>query len=236
MIPIAEVLAMLANGAAPPPSGPPRCARCDQQVQRIGRLCAGCEEADRRSLREAALRVARESIPPAFRNLDVQEVRRRTKVDLETLELARISATHLRVVLVGASGFGKSTLACWMLREVIEAGVDGARAGFERARRALFVDAPALCRAVRDHRLGAGDAPLLGSALGASVLVLDDVGQELELRMSCNPVVEVLRERHAQERATWVTTFLSPEALAKAYGSGTARRILDGAVMISVGA
>jgi DNA replication protein DnaC len=235
VIPISELLSMLANGTAPAPIGPPRCGRCDREVRRIGHLCPGCEHLDRRSLREAALRTARESIPPAFRNLDAQEVRRRTTVDQESLELALTSTARSRVVLVGASGFGKTTLACLMLRQVIEVGVDGARAGFERARRALFVDAPGLCRAVRDHPLGAGDAPMLERALRASVLVLDDVGQELELRMPCNPVVEVIRERHAQERATWVTTFLSPAGMEKGYGSGTARRVLDGAAVISVG-
>jgi DNA replication protein DnaC len=236
MIPIADVLAMLARGESPRDVGPARCARCDRDVARVGLLCAECQALDRRQLREAALRAARESIPPAFRAIDAQQVRQRTKVDAGTLERARAATTRLRVVLVGASGFGKTTLASWMLRQILDPGVDGAPEVFGRARRALFVDAPALCRAVRDHPLGAGDAPLLESALRASVLVLDDVGQELELRMPCNPVVEVIRERHAANRATWVTTFLSPAGLEKGYGSGTARRVLDGAAVISVGA
>jgi hypothetical protein len=68
------------------------------------------------------------------------------------------------------------------------------------------------------------------------VLVLDDVGQELELRLTVNPVVDVIRERHAAGRVTWVTTFLTPEAFEKAYGSGTARRVFDGAVVLALGA
>ena len=52
--------------------------------------------------------------------------------------------------------------------------------------------------------------------------------------MPSNPVVEVIRERHAAERVTWVTTFLSPDAVEKGYGSGTARRVFDGATVISV--
>ena len=235
MIPLGDVLAMLARGEAPPPVGPPRCARCEREVLRVGLLCADCRTIERRQLREGALRLARDSIPPAFRDLDAQKVRQRTRLAQDTLELVQTATTRLRVVLVGASGLGKTTLACWMLQQLLDAAIDGPRGTFERARRALFVDAPGLCRAVREHPLGAGDAPLLDRAFRASVLVLDDVGQELELRMASNPVVEVIRERHAAERTTWVTTFLAPEAVEKGYGSGTARRVFDGAEVISVG-
>lgn len=68
----------------------------------------------------------------------------------------------------------------------------------------------------------------------ATVLVLDDLGQELTMRMACNPVVEVIRERHAHERATWVTTFLALPGIEKAYGSGTARRVCDGATVLEL--
>ena len=97
------------------------------------------------------------------------------------------------------------------------------------------MDAPRLCRTVREHPLGEGEAPLLAAAYRASVLVLDDVGQDLDLRMAVNPVVDVIRERHAAGRTTWVTTFLAPEAFEKAYGSGTARRVFDGAAVVWMG-
>jgi DNA replication protein DnaC len=183
----------------------------------------------------ALVRVARESIPPVFRGLDAQAVRRRIQIAQEVLDQARLAKERLRVVLVGASGFGKTTLACWMLQQVIDGGLAGTREELTRARWARFVDAPRLARAVREHPLGEGEAPLLESAHRASVLVLDDVGQELELRLNANPVVDVIRERHARARTTWVTTFLAPEAFEKAYGSGTARRVFDEAAVISLG-
>ena len=113
---------------------------------------------------EGALRLARDSIPLAFRDLDAQKVRQAPAWLGKPSSSAQASTTRLRVVLVGASGVGKTTLACWMLRQLVDAGVDGPRETFDRARRALFVDAPGLCRAVREHRLGAGDAPLLDRA------------------------------------------------------------------------
>jgi hypothetical protein len=65
--------------------------------------------------------------------------------------------------------------------------------------------------------------------------LLDDVGVELDMRMPNNPVVDVLRERHATARDMWVTTFLPPEEFERAYGSGTARRVFDGAAILMLG-
>jgi DNA replication protein DnaC len=230
-----EILANLATGKPTAMSVESKCARCGERpVERSGSWCDVCEAERRRAHRVALVRVARESIPSTFRDLDAQEVRRRVRIP-ETTDQAEGAKAHVRVVLVGASGFGKTTLACWMLQQVIDRGVVGTPEELERARWARFVDAPKLALAEREHPLGEGEAPLLRSAHRASVLVLDDVGQELGLRLAVNPVVDVIRERHAAGRATWVTTFLEPDAFEKAYGSGTARRVFDGGVVLSLG-
>jgi DNA replication protein DnaC len=230
---------MLSGAPAPGARTPGRvsCVRCGQrEVDRPNGMCGDCEAAERRGRRLAALRVARSSIPPAFRDLDEQEVRSRTSLSPDIMIQAQQAMSRSRLVLVGRSGFGKTTLACWLLGRVIEAGVDGGQEAFDHGRRARFVDAPSLCRAVRDHPFGHGRAPLVTQAVRASVLVLDDVGQELEMRLADNPVVEVVRELHAAGGQTWVTTFLVPEAFEEAYGSGTARRVFDRAAVIALGA
>jgi DNA replication protein DnaC len=235
--PIAEILAKLQTVAAGERAhDAPRCAECQQvPVTRPGLLCSHCLPRAGQAHRSAALRAARESIPPLFRELDADTLRQRTGLPQATLDQARDAIGRPRVVLAGAAGRGKTSLACWMLRQVIDAGAEGPRDTFRRARWARFVDAARLCRAAREHPLGEGEPPMLAQAQRASVLVLDDVGSELEMRMPTNPVVDVLRERHAAARATWVTTFLPPDAFEKAYGSGTTRRVFEGATILWIG-
>jgi DNA replication protein DnaC len=231
---LAQLLGSLGWPAAAEAGGP-RCAECDGvPVAHVGRLCVACEEAARQSRQRAMLLAALASIPGAFRDLDARELVARTRMPDSVLAQAREAIVRPRVVLVGASGVGKTSLACWMLREVFESALSSPPGTLHRARWARFVDAGRLCRAVREHPLGEGEAAMLSSAMGASICVLDDVGLELQLRMASNPVVDVIRERHAAGRATWVTTFLAPQAFESAYGSGTARRVFDGATVLSI--
>jgi hypothetical protein len=235
--PIDTVLAALNASRAETGARPePRCAHCDRvPVSRVGLVCAQCHPLTELAHRRAALAAARASIPPVFRDVGRGELQRRTQLTQKTLDEASGALERRRVVLMGPAGFGKTSLACWMLQQVIEAGVSGPKGAFARGRRARFVDAVRLCRAVREHALGEGEAPMLAMALTASVLVLDDVGQELGMRMASNPVMDVIRDRHSIGRTTWVTTFLTPEAMETAYGSGTVRRIFDEALVMGLG-
>jgi DNA replication protein DnaC len=232
---IAEILGALGRPAGAQTDGGPRCAQCDGvAVRQVGRLCAECDEAERLSRRRAMLAAAWASVPPAFRGMDARQLVARTRMPDAVLARATEAIARPRVVLVGASGVGKTSLACWMLREVLDAALSSPADLLRRARWARFVDAGRLCRAVREHPLGEGEAAMLSGAIGASICVLDDVGLELQLRMPSNPVVDVIRERHAAAKPTWVTTFLAPQAFENAYGSGTARRVFDGATVLSL--
>jgi len=86
------------------------------------------------------------------------------------------------------------------------------------------------CRFAHAHRLGSaalvpGDPAEIKRAQRASVLVLDDLGREEEIRS--NPVRAIIAERHAEERMTWITKELTPPEIAERYGRGIARRICE---------
>jgi DNA replication protein DnaC len=239
--------ALLDPATAPDDGAPPvrlarvhRCVGCvEVEVTTSGAFCAACRPGAIRERREAHLRAARESIPAAFRGLRLgtKELSLRAPVPRNTLEEARVALAASRVVLLGPTSSGKTSLISAMLGEVIDAGLDehATARGFERAKRARFVDALTLRKAVSEHALGAGEAPLLRAAMFASILVLDDVGQDLQLRTAMNPVVEVIRERHMQGRPTWITTFLARDEMTRAYDVSLMRRVYEDATEIAIG-
>jgi hypothetical protein len=70
-------------------------------------------------------------------------------------------------------------------------------------------------------------------AMGCSVLALDDLGNE---RAERSAVPDVIFERHAEDRPTWLTTAFGPDAIAKRYGDGIARRVFERAAVIDLSA
>ena len=138
------------------------------------------------------------------------------------------AATRARsLVLLGAAGAGKTTLAVAMLRLVIDVALEPGCSpeALRDARRALFVTSIGLAKARGEHRLGGGEAPLVDRAMTASVLVVDDLGNEEDRYGTA--VRDVINERHNFERPTWVTTFLEPGEVATRYGAGIARRLYE---------
>lgn len=91
--------------------------------------------------------------------------------------------------------------------------------------RARFIDAISLGIAREQHRLGS-EAPLVLEAISASVLVLDDLGQEAPRHAEV--IRHVVRMRSDAMRSTWVTTWLTREELAERYAdAGFAARIYE---------
>ncbi len=137
------------------------------------------------------------------------------------LEEARKCAAK-RVLLVGGAGTGKTSLACAMLRRVIEAGNTNA----------AFMRAYSVAKARLEYPLGQGEAPLIERALRVNVLVLDDVGAEQARNTA---IAEIVYERHAQDKTTIITTGFGFKQLGEMYGDGIRRRMHEGAAIIKCG-
>jgi hypothetical protein len=83
------------------------------------------------------------------------------------------------------------------------------------------------------HAAGHGEPEIVDRAMTMPLVLLDDLGCERDLAM--NPLPDVIFERHAANRPTWVTTGLTREQPIKRYGTGTVARVFDRAKVIRVG-
>lgn len=139
------------------------------------------------------------------------------------------------VILAGLAGSGKTSLGVAMLRAAFERAVANVADSYdvERAGRMRFVHAFRLGVARIQHRAGDGEAEEVRDAMRAPLILLDDVGSERDTANNALP--DVIFERHAEGRATWMTTGLTVSQLKARYGDGIARRMLERATVIKVG-
>jgi hypothetical protein len=186
---------------------PPRCAKCTAVRARERRLAA-CVE----------------SVPPAYAwaRLGAPELAARVRAKVPTDGgLVQVSRAP-RVVFLGPAGSGKTSLAVALLREMVA-----------RERWGLFAHAYKLAAARGRQKLGTGESPIVARALDTELLLVDDVGNERRTELSALP--DVIFERHAEERRTWVTTAFDEAGIAGLYGDGIARRIFERALVIRTG-
>ncbi|MEO8875208.1 MAG: hypothetical protein ABI461_06465 [Polyangiaceae bacterium] len=173
------------------------------------------------------------ALPVAYRwaRLDHRLLPSRVKLD----RLPPQPPSARRVVFFGDAGVGKTSLAVALLRALAETAI--ARTSFDRdedvraiVRRFHFASA---------HRLGTagvavhGDPDAIRIAMRARVLLLDDLGSERSI--PSNPIPDIIAERHAEDRVTWITTGLTAKEIVDRYGGGVARRILEGAQLTKIG-
>jgi DNA replication protein DnaC len=126
-----------------------------------------------------------------------------------------------RVALCGEWASGKTSLAVAMLRAHVLAA---------RGKGALFVRCYRVAQARIQHAAGHGEAPLVEEAVRAPLVLLDDLGGERDTAVS--PVADIIFERHAEDRPTWVTTGFTKQQLVGRYGAGVVRRLFERCVII----
>jgi len=176
--------------------------------------------------RRESLRAFEKHLPPRFQWSRLDHPNFRERVSLPTIPLRPPDA--MSVLLFGPSKAGKTTLAVALLRALLEAKVAANPFASDDD-----VDAVARhCRFVPARRLGvAGTVPgnplEIRRAMRVPVLLLDDLGKDADIKS--NPVPAIIAERHDEERATWITTELTPPEILKRYGGGIARRICESA-------
>src|ERR1700733_12125981 len=135
----------------------------------------------------------------------------------------RAASENARACLIGAARAGKTSLGVAMLRRrVSKSGVG-----------AMFFHAHRLGIARIQHPAGHGEPEIVDDAMRIPLALIDDLGSERD--MSMNAIPDVIFERHAASRATWITTGMTREQLVTRYGQGTVARIFEGAKVIRLG-
>ena len=193
-------------------------ADCTRAVRPWRAPCRRAARPRRREPRNRATRQGQRDHPASFRwaALGAPELRRRVAREGAIAE-AEAALGSAGLVLEGPSGSGKTSLACALLR------------AWGRAQsappRAVFVPAWKLGVARAQHGLGQGEAPEVERAFTAGLCVIDDLGGERNTAM--NAVPDVIFARALAGRPTWVTTWMTPEAVTQRYGDGIARRLFE---------
>ena len=230
-----NMAALIAN--LPRAEGPVRrpqiCDRCGGDAGGPQAFCSACLELVREEVRSRRMREARERIPVTFRDLDIPLTDRRHLAARSVLAALRAGRGAL---LHGPAGSGKTTTAMLVLLAVLDSFE------YEIASGVQVVSAYDLAKAPLEHRLGSGDAPLVRTSKRASVLLLDELGSEQVPQTRSTSVSEVIFERYNAQRPTIATTWLAPtpagegvETIAKKYGDGIARRLLEQNISIDFG-
>lgn len=220
-----------------------RCPDCGAQHwmprSAASERCPGCLTVWRQQqdvLRRAEIvSAAVASIRDRYRwaHLDAPElVERLARPDV--LAQARAAVTAPVVLLVGPTGAGKSSLGTAIFRAHLDRAT--AQGASPEARswgaRALWVHAKPLSLARRESPLG-GEPALLARAREASVLLLDDLGQESPSDQG--DLVAVLSERQEEGRPLIVTCGWGIEGMVERYGPHLVRRLVEGAEVIDLG-
>lgn len=205
------------------------CERCHRYVCPCGAAVDGMPECDacyRAKVLESQLAPTRKSVPRRFAwalDADLDTLRARVRATKDLIARAVESPPAGNLVFVGDTGSGKTSLAVAMLGAWV-------RVAPELRKGARFAEAYSLAMARARYPLGEGEPPEVDDAMGAPLLVLDDLGSERDDRN--NVLADVIFERHNADLPTWITTWLSQEKCIERYGSGLTRRIFETAKVV----
>ncbi len=230
-----------------PPKGSYPCRGAQQGFQcsavlDLPGLCDDCAERLANAEHRRGVELWLRSIPATYRDvrwenlLDLKRHDGEARVSLLERTEPAIAAMRARiegskrVVLMGPSTAGKTTVALAFLRAAVEA---------RPATWARFIPTAALAR---EETPDGGPTPY-ELARSAELLVLDDLGDELKgaapgsglLAQRIGPTADLIVERFDRQGQFVVTTGLDRKAIGALYGDRIYRRIFEGAVVIRLG-
>lgn len=231
--------------AAKSPDGRPLC-ECGRALEGAAFQCFDCAQrsaADRKkrehAAREEAWRAEIRSWAPLtgvpdweWARLDNPDFTRRVRPRLLTYA-QRYEPAHGSVLVSSDTGTGKTTVTRAMVhhrrdREVAKvlAGRPGTKPTplLWTLRDLVWTTGFDLAKARRENALGDGEARLVQRAMSCKLLVIDEVGFEVQHDTIFQ---EVMNARYVGERPTIVTTGLRPDAFAKRYGDAAYRRLTE---------
>jgi hypothetical protein len=171
-----------------------------------------------------ALAALERTIPPVYRWCRFSAPELRERVPAAAVLLGQSSSQEPRICVMGICRAGKTSLAVSMLRNWV--GSSG--------RSAAFLAAHKLGMARMQHPAGRGEPEIVELALRAPLVLIDDLGSERDHVQNALP--DVIFERHAEDRPTWVTTGLTRDQLVKRYGPGVVARVFERAKVIRIAA
>jgi hypothetical protein len=210
--------------------------RCGTQLERPG-ICDECARRAAAQALETRLRSWLRTIPARQRDVTwstlptLKADRGGPRVTGNITGVRRMLERCDRAAIVGTAGSGKTTVAVAWLRAELEA---------DPSARVRFIPTADLLR----PEVGEEGGPHpLALALSADVLVLDDLGAELEgaqertglLAQRIGPASRVIAERYEKGRRTVVTTGENRDRIALLYGDRVARRMFEAAAVIRLG-
>jgi DNA replication protein DnaC len=199
-------------------------------------VCVACYRKLQAAASIRAARATQEEAPSHYQwaSFDAPELRDRVKPP-SAIEKA-FGATSGSVLLCGPAGSGKTSLAVSIAhrRASLQVATQHPSCPYPEFRtwRGSFITSMELARARSQHRLGEGEALSIRAAVGARLLILDELGAEIGRDSA---TAEVIHRRHEQDRDTIYTTPFSLSDLSKKYGDGICRRLFEGGTVIALG-
>lgn len=210
-----------------------KCIECGTSIEHFG-VCDSCADKFEATRIDDIRREAIATIPQSFRwaTFGNEDIHRRVSGNCiaaghRLLPVLRHAGVPF-VVLYGPAGSGKTTLACAIMRQLLD---DPPLLRTSVGLRSRFQCALALSIARCDSHLGSTPHEV-DASLRASLLVLDDLGQE-DASKRC-ALREVIHGRFNAGKPTIVTTWMNPATLPEVYGEGTSRRLTERAAVIEL--
>ncbi len=128
------------------------------------------------------------------------------------------------VVMLGSTGQGKTSAAGLLFRRLLRDGWRDGGAAWANAQGMRWCRAEQLEREMRAHPLGKGECQLYRDAIGAKLLVLDELGWEQDHKA----IASVLAARYDRPNPTIITSGRTMAELRETYGDAVVRRMVQG--------